>query len=367
MDYNDHTTNNLKGKHLTYGERVKIEIWLEEGHNPSWIAKKLGRAKGTIYAAVKNGMTEQIRQGKKEMVYFADRSQAVYEENRKNSVKPFKLLESWEFVQTVCKIMKEKNWSVDAAVGSLKKNGKFADKSTVCTKTMYNYIDQNMVSITNLDLPQKLTRNTKQKRVRENKKRLGKSIELRPKSVESREFFGDWEIDTIRGPRGEKGSVILSMAERKTREVILNKLPDGSADSVFQALKDLLKEYGDKFSEVFRTITADNGSEFARLHEIEELNATQVYFTHPFSSYERGTNERHNGLIRRFIPKGRSIDEFSDEQIKWIEDWCNTLPRKLLNYSSPEELFEAELDEIYADPTFKADNFIGIAEATKVG
>ena len=85
-------------------------------------------------------------------------------------------------------------------------------------------------------------------------------------------------------------------------------------------------------------------------------------FTHPFSSFERGTNERHNGLVRRFIPKGRSFDEFSDEQIKWIEDWCNALPRKLLNYSSPEELFEAELDKIYAD-----DNFIGLAEATKVG
>lgn len=348
MDHNDHTTNDRKEKHLSYAERVKIEVWLQEGHNGSWIAKKLGRAKSTIYTAIKNGLTEQIRQGKKIKVYLADHSQAVYEKSRMNSLKPFKVLKCEEFVDDVCKLMYERKWSVDAAVGFLKQDPKYADKPTVCTKAIYNYIDLNFLPVKNIDLPAKLKRNTEQKRVRNNKRRLGKSIDLRPDSVESRKFFGDWEIDTLRGPRGESGAAILSMTERKTRNTVLTKLPDGSADSVMKALDKLRDEYGDRFCKVFRTITADNGSEFARLTEIEAPNGTQIYFTHPYSAFERGTNERHNGLVRRFIPKGSSIDDYSEEDIKWIEDWCNELPRKILDYATPEELFDAELDTIYA-------------------
>lgn len=89
----------------------------------------------------------------------------------------------------------------------------------------------------------------------------------------------------------------MSETKRKTRDTILTKLPDGSADSVLEVLNNLRNEYGEGFSEVFRTITADNGSEFARLHEIESLSVTQVYFTHPYSAFERGTNQRHNGLV----------------------------------------------------------------------
>lgn len=93
MDHNDQTTKNRKCKHLPFAERVKIGVWLEEGYTCAWIAKKLGRSKTTIGTAVERGMTEQIPQGRKVVVYLADRSQAVYEENRKNSVKPFKALQ----------------------------------------------------------------------------------------------------------------------------------------------------------------------------------------------------------------------------------------------------------------------------------
>ncbi|WP_286673886.1 MULTISPECIES: IS30 family transposase [unclassified Clostridium] len=99
-----------------------------------------------------------------------------------------------------------------------------------------------------------------------------------------------------------------------------------------------------QFSKVFKTITSDNGSEFADLSTLEADTDTNVYFTHPYSSFEQGTNERHNGLIRRFIPKGK----YSLDDIAFIEEWMNTLPRKILNYKTPEELFEMHLDEIYA-------------------
>ncbi|SKA09820.1 IS30 family transposase, partial [Selenihalanaerobacter shriftii] len=90
-------------------------------------------------------------------------------------------------------------------------------------------------------------------------------------------------------------------------------------------------------------------SEFSELGAIEKLVDTKVYFTHPYSSWERGTNERHNGLIRRFIPKGRSISEFSIEAIGRIQNWCNTLPRKILGYLTPDESFEDQLREILYD------------------
>ena len=93
--------------------------------------------------------------------------------------------------------------------------------------------------------------------------------------------------------------------------------------------------------------TPDNGSEFASLASLSAVN-TSVYFTHPYSSFERGTNERHNGLLRRFIPKGKRISDYSLDAIQRIEDWINGLPRRILGYKTPEELFEAELDVVYA-------------------
>ena len=111
---------------------------------------------------------------------------------------------------------------------------------------------------------------------------------------------------------------------------------------------DQMSIYSEHVSEVFKTITTDNGSEFASLSSLEEIADTLIYYAHPYSSYEKGTVERHNGLIRRFIPKGHRIDEYSPEDIAGIEEWCNNLPRKILGYRTPDEAFEEELDRIYA-------------------
>ncbi len=100
---------------------------------------------------------------------------------------------------------------------------------------------------------------------------------------------------------------------------------------------------------MFKTITSDNGSEFATLSSIESTNkGTKIYYTHPYSSFERGSNERHNGMLRRFIKKGKAISDYDVDYISQIEHWCNTLPRKILNYNTPDELFEKELDLIYS-------------------
>ncbi len=111
-------------------------------------------------------------------------------------------------------------------------------------------------------------------------------------------------------------------------------------------MEQLHQQYGEHFAEVFRSITTDNGSEFADFSS-NECYGSEIYFAHPYSSWERPVNERTNRLLRRFIPKGKSIHDYSDEQILAFADEINALPRKRLDYLTPEELFEEQLDRIY--------------------
>jgi integrase core domain protein len=112
---------------------------------------------------------------------------------------------------------------------------------------------------------------------------------------------------------------------------------------------EVLKEkYGeDKFSDVFKTVTADNGSEFKVIKSLEKFGV-QIYFTHPYSSWERAQNERHNRLFRRYVPKGVSIENYTDEQIMWFADEMNDMPRRQLGYSTPAELFDEFLNQVYS-------------------
>ena len=117
--------------------------------------------------------------------------------------------------------------------------------------------------------------------------------------------------------------------------------------SVITAMEVLREEYVENFSNVFKTITAANGTEFSELSNLERYGVL-VYFTHPYSSWERPQNERHNRIFRRFVPKGISIDRYSAKQILEYADSMNSLPRKILGYMTSEELFGAFLDQLYS-------------------
>lgn len=348
MDYPHSSTTHVKNKHLLLCHRVVIELRLKDGHSAYKIAKELGCAANTIRNEIRRGTVAQIRQGKRIQVYFADVGQRKYEANRQSSVRKFKRLYAAEFIDYVVRQMRSRNWSIDACVGEAIAQNRFRGRDRVCTKTLYNYVDLGLLPIKNVDLPQKLRRNTKSARVRKNKRKLGRSITERDKSIDTRQEFGHWEIDTVIGTKSKEDEVLLTFSERTTRHYIVKKIPSKTATAVMAAIDELEQEYGERFAAVFKTITSDNGQEFTELSQLEETTTTKVYFTHPYSSFERGTNERHNGLIRRFIPKGRRIDSYSIDEIAFIEDWCNHLPRKILGYSTPDKLFEEYLDQIYA-------------------
>ena len=126
--------------------------------------------------------------------------------------------------------------------------------------------------------------------------------------------------------------MLLTILERKTRNAIIQRIEAKTAEAVTKALTRIRDIYGKQFSKVFKSITGDNGSEFAELSKLEDITDTKIYFTHPYSSFEKGNNERHNGLIRRFIPKGKRISNYTQTDIAFIEEWMNTLSRKILNY-----------------------------------
>lgn len=348
MDYQNNNTESRKNKHLNFKERMTIEIRLKDGFSIYKIAKELGRSINTITNEIKRGTTTQIRQGKHIKIYLADTGEAVYTKNRLNSCRPFKMLDCSEFINYTVDKIKNDSWSPDACVGEAIANGRFERYQMVCTKTLYNYIDLGLLDVKNTDLPIKLRRNTKSTRVKKHKKKLGSSISERPIDINNRTEFGHWEIDTVIGEKSNNDNVLLTILERKTRYAIVLNIVSKTANAVMDAFSRLRSLFGEQFSQVFKTITGDNGSEFADLSIIESETDTKVYFTHPYSSFEKGTNERHNGLIRRFIPKGKRISDYSSDDIAFIEEWMNTLPRRILNYKTPEELFEMYLDKIYA-------------------
>jgi len=337
------TTNKRKFKHLTVYERGQIAALLKEGKSQRYIAKRLGRSPSTISREIKRGTTIQMRTDLTTYEeYFPETGQAVYEKNRKNCGAKYKLAQVEEFIKFAeYKILHEK-WSPDAVVGSCKREVKWENAGIVCTKTLYNYIDQGLLKVKNIDLSLKVRLKPKKKRICQNKRIMGKSIEQRPSEVNTRKTFGHWEIDTMVGKKSED-SVILTLTERKTRYELLFVLDVKDSNAVNKKILELNNLYGEQIPKVFRTITADNGSEFSGLSKMLEELGIEVYHTHPYSAWERGTNERHNGLIRRFIPKGKSIKDFSEETIKRVQQWLNSFPRRILGYKTPEECFNEEI------------------------
>lgn len=345
MDNPNCSTERRKGQHLTAEERHDIEVHMKDGWSIYKIAKHLNRPYNTIKNEVRRG-TVALYHGKV-FRYKANEGQQQYCENRRSSTRKYRCLEVAGFLKYVVKKFREQGWSLDACVGNALLTGQFPREKMVCTKTLYNYVDLGLLSIKNIDLPEKLRRNTKAKRVRENRKELGRSIEERPESVEARNDFGHWEFDSVLGKKGTDEPCALTMVERMTRNAMWLKVKNHSAEAVTEAIQELKNVFGTHFSEIFKTITTDNGSEFTGLSTLE-TDETKVYFTHPFSSWEKGTNECHNRMLRRFIPKGKSFTAYSVDDVLFFADRINAMPRKALGYHTPEELFEKELDRIYA-------------------
>ena len=350
MDHTQYTTNGAErkpGTHLTMEDRGAIQAMKKLGHSNRAIARYLHCAPSTISNELKRGTPPRTGSRGRAPGYGAKRGDAVYKENRKNSHKPHRIDKCTSFVQWVVTQVRKEKWSIDACVGYARKHKLFPEEKMVCTKTLYNEIWAGNLSLNILELPEAIKRKKHRKNPAKQKKVYGTSIDERPEIVDSRTEEGHWEGDTVVGKRNGKESVILTLLEKKTQNYIAIRIPGKTSEAVNTAMERLHEEFGEKFSQVFKTITVDNGAEFADFAQIEQYG-TKVYFAHPYTSWERAQNERHNGLLRRYVPKGVSIENFSEEDILWAADALNSLPRKNLGYCTPEELFEAFLDIVCA-------------------
>ena len=244
------------------------------------------------------------------------------------------------------KEIREEKKSPYAVAEEIKRESKY--KTKLCLKTIYNYIAQEVFpTLTNKDLPVK--KDGKKRKYHHIRTAVtntkGTSISDRPKDIDAREEYGHWEMDTVVGKQGTK-TVLLVLTERKTRQEIIFKIASKSQECVVRTLDKLERKIGSKFfRETFLTITCDNGCENLNFEGIEKscltnIPRTKVYYAHPYSAWERGSNENANKLIRRFIPKGSDIAEFSLRRIKMIENWINNYPRKIFNGLSANDLLK---------------------------
>lgn len=236
--------------------------------------------------------------------------------------------------------MGSEKWSPDAAIGYAKIN-KNVNGLPFCTKTFYNWIQDGLVKVKNIDLLLKVRRKPKSKR-KKWKKILGRGIETRPIIVESREEFGHWEGDGIIG-KGRKGQLI-TLVERKTGIGFLFNVGNRDDSRIVEIIDGLETRYGNHFPKIFKSITFDNGSEFSDSLAMEKNGRTEVYYAHPYSSFERGTNENWNGIVRRFIPKGKSFENIDDTSLARINHYINTLPRKRFGYKTPLDMWQEQLN-----------------------
>ncbi|WP_078142443.1 IS30 family transposase [Streptococcus pneumoniae] len=255
-----------------------MERWKKEGKSNREIASLLGKAPQTIHTEIKRGTVRQcLGKGRFKEVYSADYAQQSYENNRKRSVKK----------SSLTKELKEKILHYH--------NQKFSpDKKQAST----------------------------------NFKPAGQSIEQRSEAINLRLENGHYEIDTVLLTRA-KNYCLLVLTDRKSRHQIIRLIPNKSAEVVNQALKLILKQHK------ILSITADNGTEFNRLSNV--FSEEHIYYAHPYASWERGTNENHNRLIHRWLPKGTK--KMTPKEVAFIEKWINNYPKKCLDYKSPREDF----------------------------
>lgn len=350
-------TEAKRWKQLCEYERYKIEAFAEQGLSPAQIGELIGKNKRTIERELAMGLVEQKRMNpsnsKKaceslyiiEWVYKADAAQRKRDENASRKGRGLKIGNDIKLADFIENQIIVEGWSPDVVLGRIKEQ-KMKFKTSICTKTLYNYIDKGIFKdVSNKNLWVKKDgkkRSYKKIRTVALNNKTGKSITERPKEADERTQMGHWEIDLVVGKQGTK-PVILTLIERKTRKSLYVPVRNKTQKEVLLAIKRARRRLGGNFDDVFKSITADNGSEFLDSEGIKKAaKCGEVYYAHPYSSWERGSNENGNRMLRRFVPKGSDIGKLNIKQLQKIQDWVNNYPRKILGYKTANEMMSLE-------------------------
>ena len=312
--------------HLTPIERESIMKLSAQGYGVRAIARKIGRCPSTISRELsRNAGT--------------DNSYSAYEANRKYRdrrivCRPKLKLANAETREYLIAHLRD-GWSPEQIVGRMELCGK--EQHGVSVTTIYRGFKRNL-------LPQEIRTCLRRKGKPYRRKdiipdRRGRiknavSIEDRPKTAEGRKRIGHWEGDTVLGSPGTGG--IVTLVERRSRYTLAKKIEDKTAYVTTEAIAALFENVP---SRMLKTLTLDNGKEFAGHEEIAALTDVSVYFAHPGHPGERGTNENTNGLIREYLPKGLDFREVTDDEVQQVAARLNNRPRKCLGFRTPCEVF----------------------------
>lgn len=326
-------------KYITEADRYQIEILLKQKYTKRQVSDILGIEYHTLWYEIKKGTVKQLDTHLFEHdVYKADYAQMKTVKNMSDRGRNLKIGSDHEFAAYIEDMVKNKKYSPEALLLHAENEG-IHFKTKLCFKTIYNYFDMGLfLNVSCDDLPVKKT--VKKKKESESRvalnNRSGRSIDKRDKEIFRRNLYGHWEMDTVVSGQNNGLSCLLVLSERMTREEIIIKMKNKKSSSVLRALNALEKKYGSRnFRKKFKTITCDNGVEFLNAKGIEKSRyskgpRTVVYYCHPYSSWERGTNENINRMIRRFFPKGINFDDVTQKQVAEVETWINNYPRKIL-------------------------------------
>jgi len=304
---------------LPQEQRYQIYALLKIGHNQTEIARVICVHKSTI--------SRERRRNRGQRGY---RPKQAHDKALSRRTRDHRRIQSqtWDWIEE--KIRQE--WSPEQISLWMKKH----KETHVSHEWIYQYVYAD--KRTGGDLHKHLRCQKKKRKRYGSKERRGKiinqvSIDQRPAIVDGRKRLGDWEADTMIGKKSPYA--LVTLVERKSRFTLLKKINRRTAAATKEAMIQMLKPYPLRTL----TITCDNGREFADHQEIaEELN-TDVYFAHPYASWERATNENTNGLARQYFPKGSDFSKITDDQVKFAESRLNSRPRKCLDINTPEMIF----------------------------
>ena len=317
--------------HLTILEREKLAIYHAQGLSITKIAAQLKRNKSTI--------SRELTRNASKADYLPCRAQMKYT-NRRQACRPHRKLDSKELAQFVESKFLDHQWSPEQISMRLAME---RGMPIISTATIYRAIYAGLFDAEAKrryagvnKAKRKLRHRGKTRRNKRIEERRGKivisnNLTDRPVIANDRGRIGDWEGDTVAGKTG--GACLLTNADRKSRFLVGRKLPKKTSEAVRDATIDSLKGYP------VHTITPDRGKEFAKHRQVTEVLHAPYYFPPPHQPWQRGTNENTNGLLREYFPKGRSLDDVSEEEIQRVVYELNTRPRKCLAWRTPYEVF----------------------------
>ena len=318
----------MRIKQLTLKERYHIWTSLKQGRKQKEIAESIGVHPSTICREIQRNKDKTTQE------YHYTFAEGTASKRQKNKVK-YTVITSK--IKMYIKAKLKEDWSPEQIAGRMKREKGFS----ICHETIYRYIYYN--KLRGGRLYKHLRHKNKKYHSRSNKyQRRGiisdrVSIDKRPKIVEKKNRIGDFEIDTVIGLNHV--GALVTVVDRKSKYAIIQKVSSKRAKEVTEALITMLHP----LKNITKTITSDNGKEFAYHKQVSEALDTDFFFAHPYSSWERGLNEHTNGLIRQYLPKKTDFTQISKEEIITIQDKLNHRPRKILNYRTPYEVFFTEV------------------------